>query len=277
MTLQQLLLILRARVNVVLFVLLVTVVAALVVSLALPKQYTARTAVVVDVKSPDPIAGTVLPGMISPSYMATQVDIIASDRVAQRVVKALRMDEDPAVSISARNGEELVLLKSLSKETTTQQGANISAPAFRKTLEDKYRYLLLVVNTTNKKKDTHLKVASGEGLPLDEIIGTYDINYETSASVTINNYIARDGDSLVLSDSDGFNEPATLSYDPLKGIAYGKHTYSKVYATGVNEITVTYKLYFTRENGGITMTGVGSQTINGNPAGSWSYNETKIN
>ncbi|MBE6012484.1 MAG: zinc ribbon domain-containing protein [Lachnospiraceae bacterium] len=60
-------------------------------------------------------------------------------------------------------------------------------------------------------------------------------------------------------------------------IAYGKHTYSKVYATGVNEITVTYKLYFTRENGGITMTGVGSQTINGNPAGSWSYNETKIN
>jgi hypothetical protein len=117
----------------------------------------------------------------------------------------------------------------------------------------------------------------GEGLPLNEIIGTYDINYETSASGTINNYIAKDGDSLVLSDSDGFNEPATLSYDPLKGMAYGKHTYSKVYATGVDEITVIYKLYFTRENGGITMTGVGSQTINGNPAGSWSYNEKKIN
>jgi hypothetical protein len=81
---------------------------------------------------------------------------------------------------------------------------------------------------------------------------------------------------LVLSDSDGFNEPATLSYDPLKGMAYGKHTYSKVYATGVDEITVIYKLYFTRENGGITMTGVGSQTINGNPAGSWSYNEKRL-
>lgn len=206
-----------------------------------------------------------------PAYGARVVALDMTEKEREK------LDEDPAVSISARNGEELVLLKSLSKETTTQQGANISAPAFRKTLEDKYRYLLLVVNTTNKKKDTHLKVASCEGLPLDEIIGTYDINYETSASVTINNYIARDGDSLVLSDSDGFNEPATLSYDPLKGIAYGKHTYSKVYATGVNEITVTYKLYFTRENGGITMTGVGSQTINGNPAGSWSYNETKIN
>lgn len=132
-------------------------------------------------------------------------------------------------------------------------------------------------NATEKVTVISLKVASGEGLPLNEIIGTYDINYETSASGTINNYIAKDGDSLVLSDSDGFNEPATLSYDPLKGMAYGKHTYSKVYATGVDEITVIYKLYFTRENGGITMTGVGSQTINGNPAGSWSYNEKKIN
>lgn len=34
--------------------------------------------------------------MISPGYMATQVDIITSDRVAQRyVVKLLRLDESP--------------------------------------------------------------------------------------------------------------------------------------------------------------------------------------
>ena len=51
----------------------------------------------IDVKSPDPIAGIVLPGMISPGYMATQVDIISSDRVAQRVVKLLRMDESPLI------------------------------------------------------------------------------------------------------------------------------------------------------------------------------------
>jgi hypothetical protein len=206
-----------------------------------------------------------------PAYGAIVVALDMTEKEREK------LNKDAAVSISAQNGEELVLLKSLSKETTIQQGASVSAPAFRKTIEDKYRYLLLVVNTTNKTKDIHFKVASGEGLPLNEIIGTYDINYETSASGTINNYIAKDGDSLVLSDSDGFNEPATLSYDPLKGMAYGKHTYSKVYATGVDEITVIYKLYFTRENGGITMTGVGSQTINGNPAGSWSYNEKKIN
>ena len=96
MTIQQLLTILRARANVVLMTLLATVVAALAISLILPKQYTASTAVVIDVKSPDPIAGLVLPGMISPGYMATQVDIITSDRVAQRVVKLLHLDESLA-------------------------------------------------------------------------------------------------------------------------------------------------------------------------------------
>lgn len=76
MTLQQFLLILRARAKIALFTLFATVLTTLVVSLVMPKQYTASTAVVIDVKSPDPIAGMVLPGMISPGYMATQVDII---------------------------------------------------------------------------------------------------------------------------------------------------------------------------------------------------------
>lgn len=97
MTLQQFLLILRARGKLALYTFLVTVLTTLVVSLMLPKQYTASTAVVIDVKSPDPIAGMVLPGMISPGYMATQVDIITSDRVALQVVKLLHMDESPVI------------------------------------------------------------------------------------------------------------------------------------------------------------------------------------
>lgn len=97
MTFQQFLRILRARYKVAIFTLLVTVVTTLVVSLLLPKQYTASAAVVIDVRSPDPIGGMILPGLASPAYMATQVDIINSDRVAQRVVKLLRMDESPVV------------------------------------------------------------------------------------------------------------------------------------------------------------------------------------
>lgn len=108
MTLQQFLFILRARYKLVIGTLLLTVLITLVISLLLPKQYTSSTAVVVDVKSPDPLAGTVLPGLASPSYMATQVDIINSDRVAQRVVKLLRMDESPAIRekwLDSTNGE----------------------------------------------------------------------------------------------------------------------------------------------------------------------------
>ena len=93
MTLHQFLLLLQARWRVALFVPLVAILAALAVSLMLPKKYTAQTAVLVDVRSPDPVAGVAVSGIVAPSYMATQVDIIAGDRVAQRVVKALRMDE----------------------------------------------------------------------------------------------------------------------------------------------------------------------------------------
>jgi succinoglycan biosynthesis transport protein ExoP len=97
MTLQQFLLILRARYKIILFTLLATVTTTLLVSLLLPKQYSATTAIVLDVRSPDPVSGMVLPGLATPGYMATQIDIINSSRVAQRVVKMLRMDESPVI------------------------------------------------------------------------------------------------------------------------------------------------------------------------------------
>ena len=97
MTLQQFLLILRARAKIIFFTLLATVLVTLLVSLLLPKQYTASTAIVIDVKSPDPVAGMVLPAMVAPGYMSTQVDIINSDRVAQSVVRLLHMDQSPVI------------------------------------------------------------------------------------------------------------------------------------------------------------------------------------
>lgn len=108
MTFQQFLLILRARYKMAVGILLFTVASTLIVSLLLPKQYTASAAVVVDVKSPDPIVGMVLPGLAAPGYMATQIDIINSDRVARRVVKLLRMDESPPIReqwVEATDGE----------------------------------------------------------------------------------------------------------------------------------------------------------------------------
>jgi polysaccharide biosynthesis transport protein len=107
MTLYQFLLILRARYRVVVMVIAVAIALALAVSLLSPKKYTAQTSLLVDIRSPDPVAGVVMSGLVAPSYMATQVDIITGDLVAQRVVKMLRLGEDQQTKdawLKATNG-----------------------------------------------------------------------------------------------------------------------------------------------------------------------------
>ncbi len=94
MTFGQFLSILRARWWVVALVLGLTVATTVVVSLLLPKQYQATASLVVDFK-PDPISAFAFGGAASPAFLATQVDIIRSERVAQRVVRNLRLAESP--------------------------------------------------------------------------------------------------------------------------------------------------------------------------------------
>ena len=96
MTFGQFLSILRARWWLALLILVLTVAGTLLVSLMLPKQYKAMASVVVDFK-PDPISAAIYGGIGSPALMATQVDIIKSDRVAERVVRNLKLNEDPRV------------------------------------------------------------------------------------------------------------------------------------------------------------------------------------
>jgi chain length determinant protein tyrosine kinase EpsG len=95
MTLQQFLNILWARWFTVALLFLLTVGAAVGVSLLLPRKYTASAQVLVDVKSPDPVLGIMLPAQMLPGYMATQVDIVSSPKVALMVVDRLRLAENP--------------------------------------------------------------------------------------------------------------------------------------------------------------------------------------
>ena len=97
MTLIQFLSILRARWPVVLSVMLLAVIGTAVVNALLPRSYTSSAAVLVDVKSPDPIAGVFFQGLTSPSYMATQVDVIQSDRVSDAVVRTLHLDQSASM------------------------------------------------------------------------------------------------------------------------------------------------------------------------------------
>lgn len=94
MSLLQILQILRAHYRVALLTPVLVFLLALAFTLQQPKQYTAATSLVVDVKT-DPIAGALMPTVGSPAYMATQTGIIQSDRVAGRVVSLLRLDKSP--------------------------------------------------------------------------------------------------------------------------------------------------------------------------------------
>lgn len=95
MTLNQFLLMIKARYKLVLAIILTVTLSAAGISLLLPKSYTASAAVILDVKSPDPIAGMVLPAMYQPGYMATQVDLLRSERVVRGVIQKLNLTASP--------------------------------------------------------------------------------------------------------------------------------------------------------------------------------------
>jgi len=94
MTLRQFLLVLLARWKLALGVFTGVVLATILVSLLMPKMYTASATVVVDTKA-DPVTVAAYAVQNSTAYIATQVDIISSERVADRVVKLLKLDKSP--------------------------------------------------------------------------------------------------------------------------------------------------------------------------------------
>jgi len=97
MSFPQFLSILLARWKTIAVVLSVAVAGAMALSIILPARYTATSTVVLDVKGQDPILGLLLPTQVGPGYLATQLDIILSHRVAREAVSALRLGDSLAV------------------------------------------------------------------------------------------------------------------------------------------------------------------------------------
>lgn len=96
MSFRRMISVLLARKSLALAILLATVGAVLGISFAVQKQYTATAAVVVDMR-PDPIASTISPLASNLAFVATQVDVIKSDRVLFRVMKDLSLLENAAL------------------------------------------------------------------------------------------------------------------------------------------------------------------------------------
>ena len=97
MSFNQFLVILRARWLIAVGLFLTVVFFVAFASLIWPKQYTATASIVIDSKSDPVTAGgnAGMAGQPAATYVNTQADIIASQRVAQRVVKTLKLDQQP--------------------------------------------------------------------------------------------------------------------------------------------------------------------------------------
>jgi succinoglycan biosynthesis transport protein ExoP len=97
MTVPQLLSILRARYRIIVITLLTTVIVAVAFSLILPKSYKASTTLLLNYKGTDPVSGAVLPAQLVAGYMATQMDIVTSKRVALKTVDNLNLVNSPVL------------------------------------------------------------------------------------------------------------------------------------------------------------------------------------
>lgn len=95
MSIKQVFRIILARWWLVLALLIVIGVGGSIYTWTLPKQYSADTSLIVEVRV-DPVLGAIAPSLAAPSYMATQVEILRSERVASRVVKMLGVERSPA-------------------------------------------------------------------------------------------------------------------------------------------------------------------------------------
>lgn len=95
MPLKHLLLVLKSRIWLILFVGLATVAAGVVFTLSQPKQYVATATLLLNFDADNPLEDSRLPPQLADSYMATQVDIIMSRNVMNRVIDQLDLAETP--------------------------------------------------------------------------------------------------------------------------------------------------------------------------------------
>jgi polysaccharide biosynthesis transport protein len=96
MTFEQFLAVLRARIWVGVLIFTLVVGTTVTISLLLPKKYTAIATVVLELK-PDPITASMSGNLLSSAVVATQVDVIQSERVSRRVVRDLRLTDNPQI------------------------------------------------------------------------------------------------------------------------------------------------------------------------------------
>ncbi len=95
MTIKQIFLLLKLRWWLVLLLFALIVGASAAISFVLPKQYTASTSILLNVKT-DAVLGTFFANAGNPGYVADQVNLIQNESVAARVVRMLGLANNPS-------------------------------------------------------------------------------------------------------------------------------------------------------------------------------------
>lgn len=112
MNLRLFLAIVRTRALLVLFTLLVTVATGAVLTSLQPRRYEASAFLVVNFDSQNPVQSTGVPAQLSVSYLATQLDIIRSRKVAIKAVELLQLESNPdARAAYAESGNDTIPLR----------------------------------------------------------------------------------------------------------------------------------------------------------------------
>lgn len=111
MDLSRFFLIILARHKLILLTLIVTVTTTLVVSLLLPKNYKSVATLVLTHKGADPVTGIIMPAQLSASYMATQLDVIKSSKIALMVIDQLMLDQSEAVKVQFESSNSNMSLR----------------------------------------------------------------------------------------------------------------------------------------------------------------------
>jgi succinoglycan biosynthesis transport protein ExoP len=96
MSFRLLLDIVRSRIGLILATLFITVGVAGALTFLEPRRYVGTTALVLNIESESPFDREAIPAALTSSYLATQLDIIRSQKVAVRVVEQEKLTADPA-------------------------------------------------------------------------------------------------------------------------------------------------------------------------------------
>jgi chain length determinant protein EpsF len=102
MSIKQFLRIIWARKWLVVALLVIVSISGAVYFKMQPKLYTAEASMIIEMRI-DPVLGALAPSLAMPGYMATQIDILRSERVAARVVKMLGVERSPTSVAQWRN------------------------------------------------------------------------------------------------------------------------------------------------------------------------------